>query len=123
MRAAAILPVLFSLAAAAPATSQIKAREIVYTHTWDTWPDQSYIITPAARGFIRVFPTNATHESFIFGNLQAPNSGVTYTYTLSGQGIDTVVTKALSPGVTETHVIETTTNSPAFTISVDRYGL
>lgn len=120
MRFTSILASLVAVATALPTSSeQVQARDIDWEHTFEYWPTEEAYLTPLY-GWISIKPENATHTKFSFGTYQAPNSDWVYTYTLSGEGIDTIVAKPV--GTRSEAYFVATTNKP-FTITLDHPNL
>lgn len=87
---------LVSLAAALPSpvatdgqvTHQLQQREIVYNHTFESWPTRQLLQT-VSYSYFYITPLNATHTNFRFGNLNGPSSGPpAWDYTVTGEGIN-----------------------------------
>lgn len=96
MRAATFFASLISLAAALPSpvttdgqlTHQLQRREIVYNHTFESWPT-SQLLQVVSYSYFQITPLNYTHANFRFGNLNGPSSGPpAWDYTVAGEGID-----------------------------------
>ncbi|KAI7775913.1 hypothetical protein LA080_006123 [Diaporthe eres] len=82
MHATTFFTSLVSLATALPSsvatdeqvTHQLQQREIVYNHTFESWPT-SQLLRTVSYSYFQITPLNATHANFRFGNLNEPSSG------------------------------------------------
>lgn len=115
LSAAAALP--SSLAARNPKTHDLQVRDTrILDYTIETWPDQDTFYNNQSFAFFTVNPQNATHYLFGFSNADALNAGTINIFTVTGEGLKTIVER-LTSGKCASRVVEKT-NKP-FRIIID----
>lgn len=116
MRALAIFTFLLSAAAALPSsraardpkTHDLQVRDTrILDYTIQTWPDQETFYNNQSFAFFTVKPQNDTHYLFGFSNADAPNAGTINVFTVTGEGLKTIV-ESLTSGKFASRVVEKT---------------
>lgn len=124
MRAVAIFTSLLSVAAALPSlalpepeTHDLQTRDTrILDLTIETWPTESYIYNNQSYAFFTVTPKDDTHYYFGFSNSDPANAGTINVFTVTGEGLETIV-ESLGSSKSAERVVEKT-NKP-FHITID----
>lgn len=121
MRAVAVFTTLLSAAAALPSLAA-RAPELVtrdtriLDYTIETWPTQETLYNNQSYAFFFVTPEDDTHYTFSFQNSDHPNAGTTNVFTVTGEGLETIVERVGSSKATSREVEKT---GKPFHITID----
>lgn len=115
---ASVASALSSLAAREPETNTLEARaQRILTYTINTWPEQENLYNNQSYEFFFVTPKGVDTYRFSFQNSNAPNSGVTDLFTVTGEGLETIEETVPSGKAVGRDVVKT---GKPFTITIDR---
>lgn len=114
LSAAAALP---SLAARKPETHDLQIRDTrILDLTIETWPTEEYMYNNQSYAFFFVTPKDDTHYTFGFSNSDPANAGTINVFTVTGEGLETIVERLGSSKSTSREVEKT---GKPFHITID----
>lgn len=114
MRAAAVFTSLLSVAAALP--SHVTRDTRILDYTIETWPTQETLYNNQSYAFFFVMPEDDTHYTFSFQNSDPPSAGTINVFTVTGEGLATIVERVGSSKATSREVEKT---GKPFHITID----